>query len=95
MNQKRLSIIYKIVNKNNRLHIKSNVLALLLGLCILQVEQRALAQNNDESVPEYFVELQQFILDIQLELRYFGEDNFLGQIVDGYHAEKGRMCRVN
>jgi len=93
MNQKRIFIIYKIAHINNGLHIKSNILALLLGLCALQGGQRALAQNNDDSVPEYFVELQQFIPGIQLELRYFGEDNFVGQVVDGYHAKKVYMTR--
>lgn len=83
----------KIGNKYNRLLQKKSVLALLFGLCILQGEQHAMAQNNDDTVPDSFLELQEFIPSIHLEVRYFSEDNFVGQIIDGYHAEKAFMTR--
>jgi len=68
--------------------VKKGVLALLFGLFILQAEQHAIAQNNDDSVPDSFLELQEFIPGIHLELRYFSENNFVGRVIDGYHAEK-------
>jgi|TARA_B110000196_G_scaffold230492_1_gene199006 D-alanyl-D-alanine dipeptidase len=83
----------KIVIKYNILVHKKSVLALLFGLCILQGEQHAMAQNNDATAPDSFLELQEFIPDIQLDLRYFSEDNFVGQVIDGYHAEKAFMTR--
>lgn len=84
---------FKIANKYNRLLRKKSVLALLFGLCILQGGQHAMAQNNDDTAPDSFLELQEFIPGIHLDLRYFGEDNFVGQIIDGYHAKKVFMTR--
>jgi D-alanyl-D-alanine dipeptidase len=86
-------MIIKITNKYNRLLIKKSVFALLFGLCILQGEQRAMAQDNDDTAPDFFQELQEFIPSIHLELRYFSEDNFVGQVIDGYHAKKAFMTR--
>ena len=73
---KRALIILIIVNKYNRLVMKKSVFSLLLGLCILQGGQHAIAQNDDEPIPDYFVELRELIPTLHLELRYFSENNF-------------------
>lgn len=86
-------MIYRITNKYKWLAIRAGALILLLGLGVLQGEQRAMAQNNNDSVPESFVELQAFIPGIQLELRYFSDNNFVGQVIDGYHSEKVYMTK--
>lgn len=86
-------MLYIITRKYNSLALDKGVLALLLGVCILQVGQCAKAQNNDETVPDYFVELRELIPTIHLELRYFGENNFVGSVVDGYHDEKVFMTK--
>tara|TARA_B110000093_G_scaffold115056_1_gene123332 strand:- start:11 stop:745 length:735 start_codon:yes stop_codon:yes gene_type:complete len=86
-------MIFKIFNKYNKLVVDKSVLVLLLGLCILQGEQHAMAQANDDTPPDSFLELQELIPSIRLELRYFSEDNFVGQILDGYHANKVFMTR--
>jgi D-alanyl-D-alanine dipeptidase len=39
-------------------------------------------------LPEGFVDVRTIIPDLQLELRYLGTNNFVGQRVDGYHAER-------
>jgi len=39
-------------------------------------------------LPEGFVDLQTVIPSMQLELRYYGQDNFLGCKVDGYEANR-------
>ena len=52
-----------------------------------------MAQDSDVPIPDSFLELQEFIPSIGLELRYFSEDNFVGQVIDGYHAEKAFMTR--
>ena len=86
-------MIFKILNKYNKLVVDKSVLVLLLGLCILQGEQHAMAQGTDDTPPDSFLELQELIPSIRLELRYFSEDNFVGQILDGYHANKVFMTR--
>jgi len=83
----------KISHKYNVLVSLKRVFTLLLALFILQGEQRAIAQNGDDLVPEAFVELQEFIPTIQVELRYFSANNFVGNVVDGYHAEQVFMTR--
>jgi len=49
-------------------------------LCLLQMSVFA-------QLPEGFVYVDEVIPDIQLELRYCLNNNFVGQPVDGYHAE--------
>jgi zinc D-Ala-D-Ala dipeptidase len=41
-----------------------------------------------EKYPERFVDIKDVILDIQLDIRYFGYHNFLGEKVIGYKAGK-------
>lgn len=80
-------------NKYSNLASNRGVLALLLGLSLLHAGQRAMAQDNAESVPDSFVELRELIPTLQLELRYFSENNFVGRVVDGYFAEKVFMTK--
>ncbi|TJY36348.1 M15 family metallopeptidase [Pontimicrobium aquaticum] len=46
------------------------------------------SQNN---LPEGFGYVHHTIPDIQLELRYFGSDNFIGKPIDGYHKNVAIM----
>jgi len=84
---------HKKVFKYKCLRINRGVLSLLLGLCLLQTGQRAMAQVNAELVPDYFVELRELIPTLHLELRYFSENNFVGRVIDGYFAEKVFMTK--
>jgi len=86
-------MVFQISIKYSKLGLKKSVLALLFVLYILQGSQHAMAQNSDVPIPDSFLELQEFIPSIGLELRYFSEDNFVGQVIDGYHAEKAFMTR--
>ena len=45
-------------------------------------------QLSYAQLPEGFVYLKDIIPDIEVELRYFGENNFTGKPVPGYEAEK-------
>lgn len=83
----------KILSKYNDLMGVWCVFALLFVLCILQAGQRVLAQDYDQSVPDTFVELRELIPTLHLELRYFSENNFVGSVIDGYHAEKVFMTK--
>ena len=86
-------MIFEMIIEYNKLIVKKSVFALLFGLCILEGGHRVMAQNSDVIVPRSFLELQEFIPSIHLELRYFSEDNFVGQVIDGYHANKVFMTR--
>lgn len=41
-----------------------------------------------EKIPEGFVDIRDVIPDIELDIRYFGPHNFVGEKVDGYNAAK-------
>lgn len=43
---------------------------------------------SDQNLPEGFVYLQDAIPNVSLDLRYFSSDNFVGDTIDGYQAEK-------
>ena len=86
-------MVFQISIKYSKLGLKKSVFALLFVLCILQGSQHVMAQDSDVPIPDSFLELQEFIPSIGLELRYFSEDNFVGQVIDGYHAEKAFMTR--
>ena len=86
-------MVLKIIIRYSKLGLKKSVFALLFVLCILQGSQHVMAQDSDVPIPDSFLELQEFIPSIGLELRYFSEDNFVGQVIDGYHAEKAFMTR--
>lgn len=46
-----------------------------------------------DTMPDTFVDIETVIPDILLDIRYFGEHNFLGQKVDGYLAPKCILTR--
>lgn len=83
----------KIISKYNELVSRKSAAALLIVLGILIGEQRAMAEDSSEMVPESFVELRDVIPTLHIELRYFGENNFVGSVIDGYHDEKVYMTR--
>lgn len=47
-----------------------------------------LANTSSESLPNGFVYLNDVSPEIALDLRYFSTDNFVGDTIDGYNAEK-------
>lgn len=44
-------------------------------------------------LPEGFVDVQQLVPDIQLDLRYYGRHNFVGERIDGYQAPRALLSR--
>lgn len=80
-------------NKYNKITVRMTAVALLVLLCETQGERAAMAQSNEDLVHPDFVELRELIPDIRLEVRYFGEHNFVGRSIDGYNAEKIFMTR--
>ena len=58
------------------------ILLIHLYSCKLETEKES---NNN--LPKGFVYLKEIIPNIDLEMRYFGSDNFIGKPVDGYEKE--------
>jgi len=48
----------------------------------------ALAFTNQQQLPEGFVYANTIIPDLDVELRYYSSNNFVGDTIDGYHANK-------
>jgi zinc D-Ala-D-Ala dipeptidase len=40
------------------------------------------------SIPDDFVSINEFIPEVQLDIKYHSTDNFVGEVIDGYHADK-------
>ncbi len=88
-----MTMFSKITNEYNKLLSILGVLALLIVPVIFQGEQRVMAEDANDSVPEYFVELRELIPTLHVEFRYFSDNNFVGSVVEGYHAERVFMTR--
>jgi len=61
-----------------------NSLGFFSGLMLLAISSLVSART----VPVGFVDLQQQLPGVQLDIRYFSDDNFVGSRVDGYLAAK-------
>lgn len=48
---------------------------------------------SDDKLPPGFVNIQEVIPDIQLDIRYFGPHNFVGERINGYNAGKCILTR--
>lgn len=44
-------------------------------------------------IPDGFVDMGEFLADVQIEARYAGHGNFVGEPIDGYEAEKVLLTR--
>ena len=47
-----------------------------------------LLTTSQADLPKGFTYIQEKIPNIELELRYYGENNFVGQVIDGYLAPR-------
>lgn len=75
----------------NKRGCKTCLLLLVLAAFMLMIKAPAYAQ--DEVMPEKFVNLEEVIPDIKIDLRYYSGNNFIGKRIDGYHADKALMTR--
>jgi len=64
----------------------ASVTLLLLILC--QAHPVSAAEPIPSHIPKEFVDLQVAITSIDLDVRYFSSDNFIGEPIDGYGAAK-------
>jgi D-alanyl-D-alanine dipeptidase len=65
---------------------------LFLILCFCQLLTIS-AAAQPHSLPPGFVYLEQIIPDINLDLRYFSDNNFVGRTVEGYLAPRGILSQ--
>ncbi|PKN70620.1 MAG: D-alanyl-D-alanine dipeptidase [Deltaproteobacteria bacterium HGW-Deltaproteobacteria-12] len=63
---------------------------LFTALCCPQFISFSIAA---EKMPEGFVDIIDVIPDIELDIRYFGPHNFVGEKINGYHAGKCLLTR--
>jgi len=58
------------------------------------VTEPAVEHESDQySLPDGFVYVTDIIPTVQLEIRYFSEDNFTGAVIDGYEAPKAILTK--
>ena len=68
--------------------MKSKILLTLLIFTVLCFPQFAHACAGLDKIPDAFVDIQKVIPEVLLDIRYYGQHNFLGEKVDGYLAPK-------
>jgi D-alanyl-D-alanine dipeptidase len=68
--------------------MKTKLLLTLLIFTALCFPQLVQACADADKIPDEFVDIQKVIPDVLLDIRYYGQHNFLGERVDGYMAPK-------
>jgi len=64
------------------------ILYALLIVTSLFLPQIAHTVTGNDKMPDGFVDIQKIIPEVILDIRYYGQHNFLGERVDGYMAPK-------
>ena len=59
-----------------------------IKICLLSILVFGFTIQNTKQLPENFVYAKTIIPDINFELRYFSQNNFVGDTIDGYIANK-------
>jgi len=68
--------------------MKSRIVLTLFIVTLLCFPQFLINSHCADKIPESFVDIKEVIPQIQLDIRYFGSHNFLGERVDGYLVSK-------
>lgn len=63
-------------------------LSIALALLLMPLEFSVAAETVDADIPAEFADIHLTIPTIELDVRYFSEDNFVGAAIDGYGADK-------
>jgi D-alanyl-D-alanine dipeptidase len=64
-----------------------------LSLVIFSILMLCFENRVEGQVPNGFVEVTEFVPDAKIELRYFSTNNFIGDTIDGYKADKLYISR--
>ena len=73
--------------------MKTKLLFAALLCSVLYFSQFSVPAYCADKMPERFVDIKEVIPDIQLDIRYFGCHNFVGEKVEGYIAPKCILTR--
>ena len=68
--------------------MKTKIVITILIITALCFPQFTHISTGADKIPEGFVDIKETIPEIQLDIRYFGPHNFMGEKVDGYLAPK-------
>lgn len=68
--------------------MKLRIVASVQIIIFLSILSLAVKSSASQLIPENFVDIKSVIPDIQLDIRYFGQHNFVGEKIDGYNAGK-------
>ncbi|MFO7570598.1 MAG: M15 family metallopeptidase [Smithellaceae bacterium] len=68
--------------------MNKKAMAVSLIIVLLMIGAWVSPSRGQEEMPDTFVDITRIIPDVLLEIRYYGEHNFLGAKVDGYLAPK-------
>jgi D-alanyl-D-alanine dipeptidase len=63
----------------------------LIAVLFVFVLSTSFSTRAEDTVPTGFVDLQNVLPDLILDIRYFGSDNFIGKPIDGYLAPKALL----
>jgi len=77
-----------------RLRQKAELLRLPLSVLLIVLALTVSAANESADLHRDFVDIQQAIPGIEVDVRYFGEDNFVGAPIDGYGAARVYLTRA-
>lgn len=69
-------------------HMKAKAWAISFSMAVLFFPLSLFAGECVEKMSDNFVDIRQIIPDIDMDMRYYSEHNFLGERVDGYRAPK-------
>ena len=84
----------KQAHKFRQLQQISNSRRLPLSVLLLCLALTVSAANESDNLLRNFVDIQQAIPDIEVDVRYFGEDNFVGASIDGYGVAMVYLTRA-
>ena len=73
--------------------MKIKILLIALQFSVVYVTQSLIPAYCADQTPQNFVDIKTVIPDIQLDIRYSGYHNFLGEKVEGYNAAKCILTR--
>ena len=88
------AITSKAISNVSKLLRKLIVLGLTLAFLLACWKLAVAVEKLPDTLSDDFVNIELAITAIAVDVRYFGEDNFLGASVDGYQAEKVYLSRA-
>lgn len=86
-------MIHEHDSKFRKLVRRSIPLGIALMLLLVSPELLFAVEADYGEIPAEFVDVQQAIPNIAVEVRYFSEDNFVGTPIDGYRAARIYLTR--